>query len=144
MFDYEAQIHIHDLVQCQSGVDGKWGKELAGTNIVSVSMDVMPEKKHHIRLGGGERKRFETILRKGKANAHCQRHARILLLADTEGPEGDWSDSRIASTAHNEHPHRGVGAARLRRAADRRGDQPRDGASDAKKTNSSRGGKSSG
>src|SRR5436190_3216338 len=64
----------------------------------------MPKKKHHIRLGGEERKQLEAILRKGKANAHCQRHARILLLADAEGPEGGWSDSRIARAAHTSIP----------------------------------------
>jgi hypothetical protein len=67
-------------------------------------MEVMPKKKHHIRLSGEERRQLETILRKGKANAHCQRHARILLLADTDGPEAGWSDSRIASAAHTSIP----------------------------------------
>ena len=67
-------------------------------------MAVMPNKKHHIRLSGEERLQLETILRKGKANAHRQRHARILLLADTDGPEGGWSDSRIARAAHTSIP----------------------------------------
>jgi hypothetical protein len=67
-------------------------------------MDVMPKKKHHIQLSAEERVQLETILRKGKASAHCQRHARILLLADTDGPEGGWSDSRIASAAHTSIP----------------------------------------
>lgn len=63
----------------------------------------MPKKKHHIRLSGEERKQLETILRKGQANAHCQSHARILLLADSNGPEG-WSDARIASATHTSIP----------------------------------------
>ena len=67
-------------------------------------MELMPKKKHHIRLSGEERKQLETILRKGKANAHCQRHARILLLADSHGPEEGWSDSRIASATHTSIP----------------------------------------
>ena len=67
-------------------------------------MGVMPKKKHHIRLSGEERAQLETIVRKGKANAHRQRHARILLLADTHGPEGGWSDSRIAGAAHTSIP----------------------------------------
>jgi hypothetical protein len=67
-------------------------------------MDVMPKKKHHIRLSGEERKQLETILQKGKANAHGQRHARILLLADTHGPEEGWSDARIASATHASIP----------------------------------------
>ena len=64
----------------------------------------MPKKKHHIRLSGEERSELETILRKGKASAHRQCHARILLLADTNGPEGGWSDSRIAGAAHTSIP----------------------------------------
>jgi hypothetical protein len=67
-------------------------------------MEEMPKKKHHIQLSCEERKQLETILRRGKANAHCQRHARILLLADTDGPDGGWSDSRIASAAHTSIP----------------------------------------
>jgi Homeodomain-like domain len=65
---------------------------------------VMPKKKHHIRLSAEEREQLETIVRKGKASAHRQRHARILLLADTHGPEGGWSDSQIASAAHTSIP----------------------------------------
>lgn len=67
-------------------------------------MDVMPKKKHHIQLSDQERQGLETILRKGKASAHRQRHARILLLADTNGPEGGWSDSRIALGAQTSIP----------------------------------------
>lgn len=64
----------------------------------------MPKKKHHIQLSGEEREQLETILRKGKASALRQRHARILLLADTDGPEGGWSDSRIATAAQTSIP----------------------------------------
>ena len=64
----------------------------------------MPKKKHHIVLSAGERGQLETIVRKGQASAHRQRHARILLLADTDGPEGGWSDSRIARGAHTSIP----------------------------------------
>ena len=60
----------------------------------------MPKKKHHIRLGAQERNELEAILRKGRASALRQRHARILLLADTEGPDGGSSDSQIAAAAH--------------------------------------------
>lgn len=67
-------------------------------------MGVMPKKKHHIRLDSEERAQLEIIVRKGKASAHRQRHARILLLADTNGPEGGWSDSRIADAAHTSIP----------------------------------------
>ena len=67
-------------------------------------MAVMPKKKHHITLSAGEREQLETILRKGRASARRQCHARILLLADTRGPEGGWSDSQIASAAHTSIP----------------------------------------
>jgi transposase len=67
-------------------------------------MDVMPKKKHHIRLSAEERQQLEAILRKGKASAHRQRHVRILLLADLNGPEGGWSDSDIASAVGTSIP----------------------------------------
>ena len=67
-------------------------------------MGVMPKKKHHIRLSAEERSQLETILRKGQASAHRQCHARILLLADTNGSEGGWSDSRIAGAAQTSIP----------------------------------------
>lgn len=67
-------------------------------------MGVMPNKKHHIQLSVEERAQLEAIVRKGKASAHRQRHARILLLADTAGPEGGWSDSQIAGAAHSSIP----------------------------------------
>ena len=64
----------------------------------------MPKKKHHIRLSAQEREQLETLVRKGKASAHRQCHARILLLADTNGPEGGWSDSKIARAAQTSIP----------------------------------------
>ena len=67
-------------------------------------MAVMPKKKHHIQLSVEEREQLQTIVRKGKASAHRQRHARILLLADTHGPEGGWSDSQIARATHTSIP----------------------------------------
>ena len=59
----------------------------------------MPKKKHHIRLSAQERNELETILRKGRASAVRQRHARILLLADVDGPGGGRSDSQTAAAA---------------------------------------------
>ena len=67
-------------------------------------MGVMPKKKHHIQLSGEERAQLEAIVRKGKASALRQRHARILLLADTNGSEGGWSDSQIAGAAQTSIP----------------------------------------
>lgn len=64
----------------------------------------MPKKKHHIRLSQKERDQLESILRKGQASAQRQRHARILLLADTDGPEGGWSDAQIARAAQTSIP----------------------------------------
>jgi len=64
----------------------------------------MPTKKHHIRLSTHEREQLETILRKGKSSAQRQRHTRILLLADTNGPEGGWSDARIAQATQTSIP----------------------------------------
>jgi hypothetical protein len=67
-------------------------------------MDAMPKKKHHIRLSSKEREQLESILRKGQASAQRQCHARILLLADTHGPEGGWSDAQIARAAQTSIP----------------------------------------
>lgn len=67
-------------------------------------MSVMPKKKHHIRLSPEERAQLEAIVRKGQANAHRQRHARILLLADKEDPGGGWSDSQVAQAAQTSIP----------------------------------------
>ena len=67
-------------------------------------MDAMPKKKHHIQLSASEREALNSILRKGRASAQRQRHARILLLADTGGPEGGSSDSQIAAATHTSIP----------------------------------------
>lgn len=67
-------------------------------------MEGMPKKKHHIKLEVKERAQLEAIVRKGKANAHCQRHARILLLADSNAPAGGWSDAQIARAAQTSIP----------------------------------------
>ena len=67
-------------------------------------MGAMPKKKHHIRLSAQEREPLEAILHKGSASALRQRHARILLLADTHGPEGGWSDAQIARATHTSIP----------------------------------------
>ena len=61
------------------------------------------EKASH-PTGGEEREQLEASVRKGKANAQRPRHARILRLADTNGPEGGGSDSRIARAAQKSIP----------------------------------------
>ena len=67
-------------------------------------MGAMPKKKHHIRLSAAEREELTSILRKGHASAQRQRHARILLLADTGDSDGGSSDSQIAAAAHTSIP----------------------------------------
>jgi hypothetical protein len=67
-------------------------------------MEGMPQKKDHIKLEVEERAQLEAIVRKGKANAHCQRHARILLLADSNASAGGWSDAQIARAAQTSIP----------------------------------------
>jgi transposase len=64
----------------------------------------MPKKKHHIGLSLEERAQLEAIVRKGRASAHRQRSARILLLADTEGSAGGWSDAQIAQAVQTSIP----------------------------------------
>lgn len=64
----------------------------------------MQKKKHHIKLSAAERKLLQAILDKGRASALRQRHARILLLADSDGPEGDWSDGQIARATQTSIP----------------------------------------
>lgn len=58
------------------------------------------QKLYHVKLDAEERARMEAILKRGKANAHTQRHARILLLADANGPEKGWKDALIAAAVH--------------------------------------------
>ena len=67
-------------------------------------MGRMPKKKYHIRLSTKERAELEGIVGKGKASAQRQSHAPILLLADTHGPEGGWSDAEIARAVHTSIP----------------------------------------
>ena len=67
-------------------------------------MDVMPKKKHHIQLSAQEHEELTSILRKGTASAQRQRHARILLLADTGDPDGARSDSQIAAAVQTSIP----------------------------------------
>jgi transposase len=41
----------------------------------------MPQK-HVVQLGDGDRQQLRSLLRKGRANARCLTHSRILLAAD--------------------------------------------------------------
>ena len=53
-------------------------------------------KKYVVRLGGDERERLNTLIKKGKAPARQLLKARILLKADASEAGEAWSDSRIA------------------------------------------------
>ena len=52
-------------------------------------------KKYVGRLTDQERDRLETLLRSGRAHARKLLYARILLKADTDGPDR-WADEKIA------------------------------------------------
>ena len=52
------------------------------------------KKKYVVRLTGAQRKRLESMFRKGEAGALELRRARILLKADASGPA--WADALIA------------------------------------------------
>jgi transposase len=52
-------------------------------------------KKHVVRLSGEERRRLETLIRKGKSPARRLLKARILLKADVSEDGEGWSDSEI-------------------------------------------------
>ena len=52
-------------------------------------------KKYVVRLTDQECGRLETLLRSGRAHARKLLYARILLKADSDGPER-WTDERIA------------------------------------------------
>jgi hypothetical protein len=64
----------------------------------------MPKKKHHIKLSAQESALLEAILHKGSASALRQRHARILLLADSERAQGGWNDAQIARATQTSIP----------------------------------------
>jgi hypothetical protein len=52
-------------------------------------------KKYVVRLGGEERQRLETLIRKGKGPARRVLKARILLKADISEAGPGWSDNKI-------------------------------------------------
>jgi transposase len=53
-------------------------------------------KRYHVRLSATEREELNQLIRKGKAAANKQLHARILLHADEEAQGGGWQDNEIA------------------------------------------------
>ena len=52
-------------------------------------------KKYVVRLTEEERTQLETLVRSGRAHARKLLYGRILLKADTDGPDR-WTDERIA------------------------------------------------
>lgn len=58
----------------------------------------MPWKKHIIALSPEDRNYLEQFNRTGKAAAYAITHARILLKANVNQPDGGWTDSEISET----------------------------------------------
>ena len=56
-------------------------------------------KKYRVKLADEERAQLRSIVRQGKAAAHKQRHARILLKADEENSRGGLTDKEITAEA---------------------------------------------
>jgi transposase len=56
----------------------------------------MPEKKYIVRLTAEERKELEKLTKTGKTAAYKINHARILLKADRNQAEGEWTDKEIS------------------------------------------------
>jgi transposase len=54
------------------------------------------ERKHSVRLSAGERDRLQTLTRNGTSSAKRIMHARLLLMADQDHPEGRHKDAQIA------------------------------------------------
>ena len=53
-------------------------------------------KKYRVQLGEGEQEELKALVRKGRAAAYKQTHARILLLSDENQAEGAMKDQEIA------------------------------------------------
>lgn len=98
-------------------------------------------KKYRVTLTSAERAQCAALITAGKAAAHTQTHARILLKAD-QGPDGPaWTDATIAtaldvSIATSERVRRtlvleGLDAALRRRPARRHRPRKLDGAQEA-------------
>jgi transposase len=55
-----------------------------------------PKKLYVVTLTAEERSCLQGLLSKGKAAAHKQLHARILLKADVSGGGEEWTDEEVA------------------------------------------------
>jgi transposase len=56
----------------------------------------MPSKKYIVALSVEERETLEQLTTTGKTSAYKLNHARILLMADSKQPGGDWRDQDIS------------------------------------------------
>jgi transposase len=56
----------------------------------------MPAKRYIVSLTPDERQTLEKLTKKGKAAAAKINHARILLKADVNHPDGGWMDQAIS------------------------------------------------
>jgi transposase len=54
------------------------------------------ERKLSVRLNAEERQRLETLTRNGTSSAKRIMHARLLLMADQDHPQGRYKDIQIA------------------------------------------------
>jgi transposase len=57
----------------------------------------MPKKIYRVKLTNEERLELKEIISKGKAAAHKQTHARILLLSDEASSNGNKKDKEIVN-----------------------------------------------
>src|SRR5215210_864626 len=57
--------------------------------------DLAMYKKYVVRLTDQERSQLETLVRRGRTHARKLLYARILLKADSDGPDR-WTDEKIA------------------------------------------------
>ena len=60
----------------------------------------MPAKKHHVTLTDEQRPQVEIAARSNKRSQRERTRARILLLADTNRPEGGLPDDTICQEVH--------------------------------------------
>ena len=62
------------------------------------------KKTYVVTLTAEERSCLQGLLSKGKAAAHKQLHARILLKADVSGGGKEWTDEQVAEALDTSRP----------------------------------------
>jgi len=63
-----------------------------------------PKRVYIVTLTAEERSCLQGLLSKGKAAAHKQLHARILLKADVSGGGKEWTDEQVAEALDTSRP----------------------------------------